>query len=114
MSSSTIHVLFICGKNRWRSPAAEQVFAERPGISCASAGLSRDADVALSPEQPVWADLIFVMEKAHKARLSASFRQHLDDKRVICLGIPDNDRFMDPTLVRLLQARVLPYLPGPQ
>ena len=31
-------------------------------------------------------ELIFVMEKAHKAKLSARFKEHLGNKRVVCLG----------------------------
>lgn len=66
-----LNILFICGKNQWRSPTAEQVFAGYPGFQTASAGLSWDAEISLSSELVEWADLIFVMEKAHKAKLSA-------------------------------------------
>lgn len=104
-------VLFICGKNRWRSPTAEQIFAEHPGLACASAGLSHDAETPLSPELLEWAELIFVMEKEHKAKLSARFREHLAGKRVVCLGIPDNYKFMEPALVKLLKGKVTPHLP---
>jgi predicted protein tyrosine phosphatase len=105
------NVLFICGKNKWRSPTAEQIFAERSGIACTSAGLSHDAETPLSAELVDWAELIFVMEKEHKAKLSARFKAHLGGKRVVCLGIPDNYRFMEPALVKLLQTKVTPHLP---
>ncbi len=105
------HVLFICGKNKWRSPTAEQIFAEHPGINCASAGLSHDAETPLSPELLEWAELIFVMEKKHKTKLSACFKEHLAGKRIVCLGIPDNYKFMDPVLVKLLRGKVTPHLP---
>lgn len=104
-------ILFICGKNKWRSPTAEHVFAEYPGLECTSAGLSRDSEVQVSVELIEWADLIFVMEKAHKTRLSAGFRSSLAGKRVICLGIKDDYRYMDPALVELLKAKVTPHLP---
>lgn len=106
-----IHVLFICGKNKWRSPTAEQIFAEHAGISCASAGLSHDAETPLSPELLGWAELIFVMEQEHKAKLSARFQECLKGKRIVCLGIPDKYKFMDPLLVKLLRGKVTPYLP---
>ena len=106
-----LRVLFICGKNQWRSPTAEQVFAGYPGIECASAGLSNDAEVPLSPELVEWADLIFVMEKAHKAKLSSRFKPWLAGKRVVSLGIPDKFKFMQSDLVSLLQAKVTPFLP---
>lgn len=104
-------ILFICSKNRWRSPTAEHLFAGRPGIECTSAGLSHDAKTPLSGELVEWADTIFVMEKAHKAKLAAKYRAHLAGKRVVCLNIPDNYRYMDPALVELLRTRVAPHLP---
>jgi predicted protein tyrosine phosphatase len=104
------HVLFICSQNRLRSPTAEQVFADWPGIETSSAGLNHDAENPLTPELLQWADTIFVMERAHRSRLSSRFRPHLSGKRVICLEIPDEYDFMDPALVRLLEARVSKHL----
>lgn len=57
-----------------------------------------------------WADLIFVMEKAHRSKLQRKFRKELKSARVICLDIPDDYAFMDPRLVALLEARVPRYL----
>ena len=111
MPPSLTHVLFLCGKNRWRSPTAEQMFAEHPGIACASAGVSHDADVPVSAELLEWADLIFVMEPEHKAKLSARFKDYIDGKRVVCLGILDHYKYMDPALVKLLRIKVPPHLP---
>ena len=82
-------VLFICTQNRLRSPTAEHVFATWPDVATDSAGLGNDADVPLSPEQLAWADIIFVMEKAHRNRLASRFKRHQNGKRVICLDIPD-------------------------
>jgi len=45
-----LKILFVCGKNKWRSPTAEQVFSEHPSIQCASAGVSHDAEVPVSAE----------------------------------------------------------------
>ena len=106
------NVLFICSQNRLRSPTAEQVFADWPGIETSSAGLNQGADNPVTPELLEWADLIFVMERAHRAKLSAKFKPHLGKKRVICLEIPDEHEFMDPDLVRLLKAKVPGYLPS--
>lgn len=103
-------VLFVCSQNRLRSPTAEQVFASYPGIECSSAGTNHDADVPLTPELVEWAEIIFVMEKAHRNRLTYKFKKYLADKRVIVLGIPDEYEYMDPGLVRLLKAKVSPFL----
>lgn len=104
------HLLFICSQNKLRSPTAEAVFAGMPGIDVDSAGLNNDAVVPLSPEQVLWADLIFVMEKAHQEKLKRKFKRHLNGQRIIVLGIPDNYACMDPALVALLKTKVTPYL----
>lgn len=108
---SSTHVLFICSLNRWRSPTAEQLFSETPGWECASAGLNHGADNPLTPELLEWADLIFVMERSHKTKLSTHFKPHLRDQRVISLDIPDRYPFMDAELIRLLKKKLTPYLP---
>jgi predicted protein tyrosine phosphatase len=104
--------LFICSQNRLRSPTAEQVFSAWPNVETDSAGLAPDATVTLSVEQLQWAGLIFVMERAHKNKLSKKFKDHLKGKRIVCLDIPDEYEFMQPELVRLLEARVGRYLGG--
>ena len=105
------HVLFLCARNRLRSPTAEQLFADWPGIETASAGVNADADTPVTPELLAWADLIFVMERRHRSKLSAAFQRHLSGKRIVCLDIPDDYAFMDPALVRRLQQAVTPHLP---
>ncbi|MCP3408660.1 low molecular weight protein tyrosine phosphatase family protein [Bradyrhizobium sp. CCGB01] len=107
------NVLFVCSANRLRSPTAEQVFSTWPGIETDSAGVSNGADVLLSSEQVAWADIIFVMEKAHRNKLNRKFRSSLNGKRVICLDIPDDYEFMDPMLVRILESRVGRFLSRP-
>ncbi len=102
--------LFICTQNRLRSPTAEHVFASWPEVETDSAGLGNDADVALSTEQIAWANIIFVMEKAHRNRLSKNFRAHLNGKRVICLDIPDDYEYMQAELVRLLEIKAGKFL----
>lgn len=105
-------VLFVCSQNRLRSPTAEQVFSSYPGLECASAGLKHDAENPLTPELIEWAEIIFVMEKAHRTKLSSKFGKHLRNTRVVCLDIPDDYEFIDPALVRLLESKVARYLPS--
>lgn len=102
--------LFICTHNRLRSPTAEQVFATWPGVDTDSAGVGADADVPLSPEQLAWAEIVFVMEKVHRSRLSKQFQRHLNGKRIVCLDIPDDYAYMQPELVQLLEKKVAPFL----
>jgi predicted protein tyrosine phosphatase len=107
---ATRRVLFVCSRNQLRSPTAEQVFSDWPGIEVASAGTDPGADNPVTPELLEWADIIFVMEKAHRARLSRKFRASLKSQRVVCLNIPDNYEYMAPALVTLLKATVPRYL----
>jgi predicted protein tyrosine phosphatase len=87
------------------------VFADWPGVETRSAGLANDATVPVSPELLAWADLICVMEKSHRNKLSKKFREHLRGKRVVCLDIPDEYEFMDPVLVTWLRRTVPSFLP---
>ena len=106
------NVLFICSRNRLRSPTAEQVFSSWAGIEVSSAGLNNDADTPVTPAAIEWADFIFVMEKVHRNKLQKKFRSHLNGKQVICLNIPDEYEFMAPELVTLLRAKVPRFLSG--
>lgn len=101
----------MCSQNRFRSPTAEQVFSARADLEVASAGTNNDADNPLTTELVTWADVIVVMEKAHRSKVQKRFRSSLSDKRLICLDIPDEFEFMDPALVKLLQTRLARYLP---
>lgn len=89
---------------------AEQVFSSWKGLEVASAGLSDDAETPVTPDLVEWADIIFVMQKAHRAKLSNKFKRHLNGQRVVCLNIADRYEFMDPPLVNLLVERVPKFL----
>jgi predicted protein tyrosine phosphatase len=86
------------------------VFASYPGIETASAGLNSEAENLVTAELVAWADIIFVMEKKHRSWLLLNFKALFKSVRVICLDIPDDYQFMDPELVRLLEARVPKFL----
>ena len=86
------------------------MFAAWPGVETASAGLAPDAEEPCSADLVEWADIIFVMERAHRAKLQRRFRPQLKRARVICLDIPDDYAFMQPELVALLQRKVTPHL----
>jgi predicted protein tyrosine phosphatase len=105
-------ILFLCSQNRLRSPTAEQVFADHPGLEVTSAGTNHDAENPLTGELVAWADIIVVMEKQHRTKLQKRFRSSLRGQRIICLDIPDNYAFMDPDLVELLKTRMARHLPG--
>lgn len=105
------HYLFICSQNRLRSPTAEQIFADHPGIETLSAGTNHDAETPLDDEMLHWADTIFVMEKTHRNKIQKRFRSALGGTRIVCLDIPDDYDFMDPALIALLHTRMARFLP---
>jgi len=65
----------------------------------------------VTPDHLDWADLILVMERAHRAKLQRRFGRWLKGKRVVCLDIPDDYAFMQPELMALLEQRAAPFLP---
>ena len=76
-------MLFVCSQNRLRSPTAEQIFASWEGVETASAGINHGAENPLTAELVSWAQLIFVMERVHRQRLSKKFRAQLKEQRVV-------------------------------
>jgi predicted protein tyrosine phosphatase len=106
-----MRLLFVCSRNRLRSPTAERIFADIPGIETCSAGLSPDAEEPLSADLVAWADVILVMERRHHKKLTRTFGRWLRGKRVVCLDIADDYAYMDAELVRLLWERVLRAVP---
>ena len=108
-----MRVLFVCSRNRLRSPTAQQIFGQVPGWEVDSAGIAADAEQVVSREEVEWADLIFVMERRHRSQLQQRFGSLLRQKRLIVLSIPDDYDFMQTELVELLRLRVGPYTPNP-
>jgi predicted protein tyrosine phosphatase len=105
-----VRALFFCTQNRLRNPTAEQVYSTWPDVETDSAGLGNDATVPLSIEQIEWATMIFAMEEAHRNKLSKKFKAYLKSKKVICLNIPDEYEYMQPGLIKLLEAKVGAFL----
>ncbi|MFO1172817.1 MAG: phosphotyrosine protein phosphatase [Hyphomicrobiaceae bacterium] len=97
------NVLFVCSANVDRSPTAEEMFRDHPGIAVASAGTLPDAVRPLNADHIAWADIILVMEDAHREAIAARFGE---TPKIVVLGIPDDYRRGDAELVTLLQARV--------
>ncbi len=103
------NLLFICSRNRWRSPTAEKVYQAK-GFKTRSAGTSPNARRTVAANDLQWATHIFVMEKKHKQRLMAKFNRLLEYKNVIVLDIPDEYHYMDNELISVLNDSVEHYL----
>ncbi|KQP98841.1 conserved protein of unknown function [Methylorubrum extorquens] len=106
-----MRILFVCGRARTRSPTAEQVFSRWPGLETASAGVSDDADEPVEADHLAWAEIIVVMERAHRRKLMRRFGSALRHARIVCLDVRDDYAFMEPALVRMLEARAGRLLP---
>lgn len=105
-----IKLLFICSRNKWRSLTAEKIFNGVNEYDVRSAGTEANARIKVTDGHIGWADIIFVMEKKHSIRIKKNFRDLLYNKKIICLDIPDDYRFMDEELIELLKCRVSEYI----
>lgn len=103
------HVLFVCGRNRLRSPTAAKVYERDPRISARSAGLSPGSPHTISARDVDWADLILVMDAEYAAWIQGHFR-NLRLPPIRSLDVPDEYGYMDPELVELIRAASEPYL----
>ena len=103
-------VLFVCTANKLRSPTAEDVFRDYPGIEAVSAGTAGEAPRPLSKELVASADVIFAMEAHHRERIRKKYKKRPPDSRIIALHIPDEYERGDPVLIELLREKVEPRL----
>ena len=109
MNDHATKLLFICSRNRWRSPTAERLFDGVPGCQARSAGTEPGARVRVNEKLLGWADTIFCMERRHLQRLRERFADVLEGKEIHVLDIPDDYRFMDPELIVALRTALSGY-----
>lgn len=105
-----MRILFVCTANKLRSPTAEDVFRDYPGIEAISAGTDAVAPRTLTKELVATADMIFAMESHHRERIRKKFKQRPPDNRIITLHIPDEYERGDPALIAILKDKVEPRL----
>jgi len=103
-------VLFVCTANKLRSPTAEDLFRDWPGVEVLSAGTDPQAPRPLTKELVASAYLIFAMEDHHRERIRKKYRQRPSDDRIITLHVPDEYERDNPQLIELLRAKVEPRL----
>jgi len=105
-----MNLLFVCSRNQWRSPTAEEIYKKRNGFNVRSAGTETSARIKLNLKTILWADVIFVMEKKHKEKIIQNFGIDTIDKPIIVLEIKDEYQFMDAELVEDIEVKVNEYL----
>ena len=98
-------VLFVCGKNRRRSPTAEAIFSGISNLEVSSAGTAVDAECRVSADLIEWADDIVAMESRYARQLRKQFAAALKNKRLVILDIPDKYTYMQSELITELQAK---------
>jgi len=96
-------ILFVCGRNRWRSPTAERIYRNDPRVEVRSAGVSVKSGHQISADDLSWADLVVVMEQRHKSRILGMFQEH---PPIVSLDIPDDYGYMDEELIGLIREGV--------
>lgn len=105
-----MNVLFVCTANKLRSPTAQKLFANYPGVATRSAGLDPNCPRPLSAELVVWADLVFVMETRQREKIRKKFKDRPDDAHIVNLNIPDEYERDQPELIELLNSKVRPRI----
>lgn len=111
MSAARRKILFVCSRNRRRSLTAERVFRRVTGCDVRSAGTEEGARIKVTEGHLGWADVVVVMEKRHKERLTQKFPEAFAGKPCICLFIHDDYEFMEPALTALLQEKMREHFP---
>lgn len=99
------NLLVVCGRNKKRSRTAEYIFKNDSRFNIRSVGLSPKSERKITEQDLNWADLVFVMEVGHRARISGTYR-HLQLPKIEVLNIEDEFEFMDEELVQLLTDRI--------
>lgn len=107
---ASINLLFVCSKNQWRSPTGEKIYRDHPLVNSRSAGTASSARHQVTLADIKWADLILPMERKHAQRLRADFPEAVQFKDLVVLDIPDDFKFMDPELIKLIRTEVDPLL----
>lgn len=107
--SNKPHLLFVCGRNQWRSPTAEWLYRHDERVEVRSAGTSAVSRHRVSAADIQWADLILVMEAKYRAWIVTNFRA-MKLPPTENLDIPDEYGYLDEELINLLQRSVAPHI----
>jgi predicted protein tyrosine phosphatase len=102
---SRIKVLFICGRNKRRSPTAAHLYRNDRRLEVRAAGLGDTSPRRVTAEDVKWADLILPMERKNAKRLQLQFPD-LEFPPMEILDIHDDYTFMDKALIPVMHAAV--------
>ncbi|RYY36907.1 MAG: protein tyrosine phosphatase [Sphingobacteriaceae bacterium] len=102
------NLLFICSKNKWRSPTAEELFKNHTDHIARSAGTSSKARIKVNQKLIDWANVIFVMEFKHKQIILERF--NVPSKKIAVMDIPDEYQYGESALIVLLKNALTEYI----
>jgi predicted protein tyrosine phosphatase len=102
-------ILFVCGRNKWRSPTAERIYRNDSRVQVRSGGVSSGAKRQVSQKDIEWCDIILVMEQKYKEYIAKRFKS-LQLPPVYSLDIQDHYQFMDEELIELIKAGTEPFI----
>ena len=102
------HLLFVCTSAIDRSPAASELFRYSNKYEAKYAGISPGAEVTLTKESIIWADIIFTMEPEHQVYVLKHFIQEIlaGGKRVILLEVYNDFKRYDEELRIILKDKL--------
>ena len=99
-----VKALFVCSAGILRSPTAALHFAKTKGWNTRAVGDNKEfALIPVSEALMRWADIVFVMTADQRFHLKTNFGESLNEK-VFVLNIEDDFAFMEPDLVKYLEA----------
>jgi protein-tyrosine phosphatase len=93
-----------------RSRTAESIYSDDNRYIVKSAGVSKKAQVKLSEDLIIWADIVFVMENKFKDIIVDLYPIESLSKEIVSLDIQDNYYYMETLLVELIKSRVNSFL----
>lgn len=96
-------ILFVCGRNKWRSPTAEALYRDDERVDVRSVGIRSSAHRRITLADLEWADLVLVMEANHRSWILSQFLDLERGPRLASLDIPDEYQFMDEELVERIR-----------
>ena len=101
-----LKLLFVCTVNRMRSATAHKIYESDDRFEVKSAGTDKSASTVLTEEILNWADSIVVMEKKHRNHIRKHFTEIYENKRIVCLYIPDDYDYMQTELIGILKGKL--------
>jgi predicted protein tyrosine phosphatase len=104
-----VRILFVCAMNKERSPTAEWLYRNDARLEVRSGGVRLEAKRRVTENDLRWADVVYVMEREHKATLRSRFGA-VALPRIEVLDIPDEYGFMDERLQEILRLTMDPEI----